>query len=273
MKYLSIAALLVVQASFAMGDESAKELVEKAVARDEQVFSGRIKWTQEFEGPHFGPRPPTVPPSRFQSFFKDEWAEGGKCFGGVDEWGHPMRGWSNGKVLPKSLENSIGAYRAGDLDDLKREGNVTVYLPRWAGGFFNRKLKRWAKQFPGQFEFVADDKVDGIAVKMVEAETRDEAPFGRNSPGGKIRLFIAPQLGYVIPRAEERTFDGTLVVRYEAIDFSEKSPGIWFPKLVQKVRGDVKHFVTFLDVQMLNQEIPASDFCVETIEDGRPKGE
>ena len=101
--------------------------------------------------------------------------------------------------------------------------------------------------------------------------------------GGAIRLYVAPQFGFVLPRIEFLTPSNQVAQSYDAIDFSEVAPGIHFPQRVWNethLAGGANRYRGEFSVRcdLINQSIPEDDFVVELppgtrIQDAREPGD
>ena len=94
----------------------------------------------------------------------------------------------------------------------------------------------YAEKHAGNFQSAGSATINGVPVVLLElavpADSQREA-FHMLLPalksGGTIRLYVAPQLGFVMPQS---SFSRPRTSRdsYESVDFSEVSPGIHFPR-------------------------------------------
>src|SRR5690606_13871898 len=99
-----------------------------------------------------------------------------------------------------------------------------VRPPLFAGYFWSQEQRAWVQQNTENFRLVSTSQVDGLKVKVCEAElgtAADAYAIMRRqppslSPGGILRLYLAPDQGCVIPAIEVVTKHGKVVARYSA---------------------------------------------------------
>jgi hypothetical protein len=99
--------------------------------------------------------------------------------------------------------------------------------------------------------------------------------------GGSLRVYVAPDLGFALPRYEYVAPDGRVVTRFDALDFKEDAPSLFFPRRCERQVFDPapKYYVEYVmtSVQRLNDVIPEEDFTLRiplgtNIHDVRGKG-
>ncbi len=82
-----------------------------------------------------------------------------------------------------------------------------------------------------------------------------------------MRLYVAPQLGFVLPRMEFVTASHQVAQTYNAKSFDEVAPGIYFPAHLSTethaTGGTSRYRGEFaVRCELINQPIPAEDFIV-----------
>jgi hypothetical protein len=97
-----------------------------------------------------------------------------------------------------------------------------------------------------------------------------------------MRLYVAPQLGFVLPRIELLTPAGQVAQSYDATEFSEVAPGIHFPRRLWTetyAAGGAACFRAEFATrcELINETIPGEDFVVDMplgtrIQDAREPG-
>lgn len=131
-----------------------------------------------------------------------------------------------------------------------------------------------------QKDFVASgsEKLDGIDVVLLtlslsEADHRAFMHLNKKiQGGGTLRLYVAPQLGHCLVRAQNVALDGTVMMTMDAREFAEVAPGLFFPtKWRRETLDDDARPCLYLDYEMkpklVNEPIPAEFFDVAV-----PKG-
>jgi hypothetical protein len=158
--------------------------------------------------------------------------------------------------------------------------------PTWAGAIWSPRARNWIAEHIDDFIFVGDEVVDGIPTKVVKAPLSNkyshdtaeifEVHHEGTSKGAELRLYIAPSLGYALPRADGLTEGGGEVVqRVEQTDFRQYTDTIYLPsKTEKKMVGKsysptnkggievIRELYTLSDIQMVNEAIPESDFII-----------
>jgi len=91
-----------------------------------------------------------------------------------------------------------------------------------------------------------------------------------------ISFYIAPKLTYAAVRIDFSTPEGFMVERYEALDFVEVAPGIFFPKVFCNIsnftssgRGYYVYQYLFSEINNVNKRIPDSAFKISVPEGAR----
>jgi hypothetical protein len=89
------------------------------------------------------------------------------------------------------------------------------------------------------------------------------------SDEGRLRIYVASQLGFVLPQIEFVDADGRVATRFSAEDFKQVGAGLFFPRLCQyrtfPDRNRPGHYLQYeiLQVKDVNEEIPEEAFVVD----------
>lgn len=277
--------------------EDASELINNSLIRDTAFVSGRLKWVEggsvnyqlskgkidiEFDVP------------RYASFSNDDWALGGKCFViSKNDWGYPSKSSFNDvyvEISPNKDPTAGNITVKNAIPISQMDINSGNAIPYWIGGYADKKIKNWIKENIEKFNYIKDDVVNGIPVKVCQAtvpkpnnqrfnqKSKEFNPTEKVNPLslGKndltLRVNIAPELGYVVVRLESIT-NGKVIKRDDALNFEKKS-NIWLPKnidlrIVSSINGDINnktnckyYLYEILESQLINEEIPDTDFIV-----------
>ncbi len=96
---------------------------------------------------------------------------------------------------------------------------------------------------------------------------------------GKLRIYIAPKLGYALPRIEYATLEGKVVQQFEASQFVPVNASLFFPRealcrTVYREQADVSRF-EISEITDVNQEISDGEFSINVpeltyVRDSRP---
>ena len=94
--------------------------------------------------------------------------------------------------------------------------------------------------------------------------------------GGKLRLYVARQLGYALPRIEHVDKFGTVQDKFDFSDFKQVAPGIFFPAVCRLGGGTFNRTYQIKKIERINGAFSNSDFVLPipadtAINDHRPK--
>jgi hypothetical protein len=264
------------------------ELVAGIVSRSKAVASGRITYTfksESFVGER-ALRPVSVPETT-TSFSDSSWAERSKSshLVQINHDGYflefvrtPQR---DGSVRPGAI-----LYPQRALES-RKELNAP---PLFAGSFWQRGQLRYIEKHAGEFRVTGSSTVNAIPVVALElavaAENYRDAfqiVLPALKSGGTIRLYVAPQLGFVLPRVEFLTPSRQVAQSYDSVDFTEVAPGIHFPQRLwtqtHAAGGSARYRAEFTTrCEFINQPVPEEDFIVELplgtrVQDAREPGD
>ena len=146
--------------------------------------------------------------------------------------------------------------------------------PIFAGSFWYREQLRFVENHCDDFRIVGSSVVNTVPVTILELvvpmESHREAfhvILPHLKSGGLIRLYVAPQLGFVLPRIEFVTASRQVAQTYDAKGFEEVAAGIYFPahcSTETHVTGGASRYRGEFAVrcELINQPIPPEDFIV-----------
>lgn len=192
-------------------------LITGAIDRSNAITSGRLEWTYH-SGRQYGP---------YEFVFSD------------DRWrmrAIPPAGrvtaayFSDGAIYVEMLlsgqsENlRIDRYRLTKMAPGTSWENYlpgTNYKPPLYAGSIPPHLL--PKELYGRdwrlFQWLESTNINGVATRVCDG------PQGQT----KVRLFIAPELGYAVPAIQHVNAQGQIASRQDAFDFKEVAPSIFFP--------------------------------------------
>jgi hypothetical protein len=107
--------------------------------------------------------------------------------------------------------------------------------PYYAGTFWFKEECKYIEKHAAEASLLGTSEFRGIAGMVLEWPISTEerwAALGHvdySVKGGRLRLLVAPQLGYVLPCYEYYDTQGKLSERRWAKDFQEYAPGIYIP--------------------------------------------
>ena len=264
------------------------ELVAGMVSRSTAIASGRIAYTFKSES-FVGERAltPVSIPETVTSFSDSSWAERTKS-------SHLVQINHDGYFLEfVRTPQHDGSVRPGAILYPQRSLESRKQLnapPLFAGSFWDREQLHYIEKHAGDFQIAGSSTVNAIPVTLLELAVAAESyrdAFHILLPalksGGIIRLYVAPQLGFVLPRVEFLTPSRQVAQSYDSIDFSEVAPGIHVPQRLwtqtHAAGGAARYRGEFtVRCELINQSVPEEDFVVELplgtrVQDAREPGD
>ncbi len=171
--------------------------------------------------------------------------------------------------------------------DAARGSNVVYTVPRH-GTFWYPEQTLFVDAQRQQAQSRGDEFVSGIRVHVlqwqVSANDFDEGflvipPSIAEQRKGLLRIYVAPDLGYALPRIEYCTLDGRVAKQIESTDFFEVEGGLHFPRQTKCTTFlENETFLTTVkidDTRYVNTSIPADVFAFDIpantrVRDSRP---
>jgi hypothetical protein len=271
---INACAMLILGAScstIATAEEPA-DLIQGVVARSQAIVSGRLDYTFTSARIKRGQATQStrLPQARV-SFSESSWAE--RVEGGqvtrINHGGYflefvqtPQRDGSSrpgATILPPKALASRGELNAP---------------PLFAGLFWHDEQLRYVEKHASECRLTGTREVNGVAVEVLELDVPGAShreAFHVFSPqlaaGGVIRLCVAPQLGYVLPRIEFLNRSNQVALSWNASGFSEVAPAISLPDRIwaqtHPPDGGGYRAEFTIHSELINQEIPLEDFSVD----------
>jgi hypothetical protein len=259
------------------GGGNTTRLVDGAVARHRAVFSGRFQYRLKAG---FRARDEIIgeDQARF-SFSGTSWARR-----------HP-----DGRVVVnhdgKWLRFGEGKQPDGSLDPglqilpSERLGATRPCPPYFAGSFWYDTPAKFIEAHRNDARDKGEVEVNGVRCRLLEwtvvkANDAFHAVNDLTRAGGFLRVYVAPDVGYALPRYEYVASNGVVGKRHDASEFREVAPGIFLPRYCSEQLFDPKpmYYAEYeiTEIQMINEAIPEEDFHIRIpagteITDGRGK--
>jgi hypothetical protein len=250
------------------GGQSAVEVVQGVLSRAEAIFSARLEYREQHG---FGIPPKLSLEAKLKaSFSGSSWAfrcpsSGGSATNHNGKW----VGWTKGDPTTGAAADYLVIKRPEPVDK-----TFPPAIPTFAGSFWFQTTKEYVNDHRRDAVLKGPSEANGIPVVVLEWSVPKDSVFKafeavgdltRN--GGVLRLFVAPQLGYVLPRVEHVGFGGGVEQRFEASDFVEAAPSIFIPKQFScqiynggKPGHNVRYEITHLE--KVNEVLPEEDFIL-----------
>lgn len=242
------------------------ELVQGVVARSEALFSGRIEYQALGD---FSPNKGLVKLKDETFYFSgSSWSV---FAAGSDT---PYETCYRGKYIKLSTT----AHPDGRLSHVARVrveqpiNKMGPELPVFAGSFWERDQRDYVRDHAREAKDKGQAEMNGVSTRILEWSVPEKDKYKAfhavgdiTDRGGTLRIYVAPQLGFVLPRIEILGLAGIVANRYDAFDFFEAVPGIFLPKrcqwLVYDREGDCITSITELKkVERINEPIPEDVF-------------
>lgn len=242
------------------------ELVQGVVARSEALFSGRIEYQKLGD----------FSPSKELVKLKDE-----TCYFSGSSWSvfaagsdNPYETCYHGKYIKLSTTTHPDG-RLSHVARVKVEQPINKrdpLLPVFAGSFWRRDQRDYVRNHAREAKDKGQAEVNGVSTRILEWSVPEKDKYKAfhavgdiTARGGTLRIYVAPQLGFVLPRIEILGLAGMVQDRYDAFDFFEAAPGIFLPKRCQRSvydrEGDCITSITELKkAERLNEPIPEDVF-------------
>jgi len=252
--------------------DEAKNLVEGAVLRRDALTSGKLIYTYESL-----PRKPTSFPKSVKIYLFSylNWSSKTKDLpqttasvndGSFTYFERPLK---EGQEIPIAGIQ----INAPVLYENKKHINKA---PVFAGSFWVSRMALFAKEHAKDYKVVGTKNINGINTKICEIQVPKalagqafvKQQVGRTTEGGKIRLYIAPQHGYVMPLIEYFDIKNNLCMSFTASNFSETSTGVWLPKKISRIdvnknpSKENNQKIFDISYERINEPIADSDFNI-----------
>jgi beta-lactamase regulating signal transducer with metallopeptidase domain len=140
--------------------------------------------------------------------------------------------------------------------------------PVYAGTIWYPATLPYLKEHTAAARLVRAETVNGIETQVVEWPVRPgevNAAFWRHndllSGGGIYRVYLAPQLGYTVPRIEFVDRFATPQFVFDFSEFKELAAGLWFPMKIRLQEHQEKGIVV-LEVAGVNVPIDEREFAM-----------
>ncbi len=269
-----------------------KEIVQGILARSEAVLSGQLRYHQESAFPGEKPKG-----GEFQVTFSGaSWRLDSK-FRASDVDVKLAPSVKNPKIAATPLQSDlelVNLSHHGKSLDFQRtpqpDGSIRNSAaiatekpidssfpspPVFAGSFWFPSTKEFLRQNIDKALRKPVTDVNGVKAELLEwnvpASEKFKAFHGINNltkNGGILRLFVSPQLGYVLPRIQFLGQADKVQASFDCSDFVECTDGIFIPKRVSLQYYDaegpgVRITYQISEAKKINEPIPDSDFVLQ----------
>lgn len=253
--------------------EADLQLVDALLARADAVFSGRM--TYSFTMGTEGQKPAHDAEGRFV-FSGSSWIQRGHGSNGQPDTEMVCHNGTTLAYIPTQQADGR-ITKLARVSPTKSFDSLGVKPPVFAGTFWRANTKRYVAANRQAVVNKGQAVVNGIETVVLEWDV----PAGKSGDafksfpsalqfGGRVRVYVAPQLGHALPRVEFLSRSGAPGTRFDATDFVRTPAGIFIPKELSSRRfPDKPKAAAFVeeyhirDVENINEPIPDSTFSVD----------
>jgi hypothetical protein len=157
------------------------------------------------------------------------------------------------------------------------------YPPLHAGTLWYTATRQFVRDHASKARVLGTKAINAIVTEGIECDVAEgdayRAFYSINEmlrQGGKLRLYAARQLGHALPRIEYVDRFGTVQYTFDASEFKEVAPGIFFPATYRTAAGSFTRAYRLKKIERINGALPDSEFVLPipadtSIHDERPK--
>jgi RNA polymerase sigma factor (sigma-70 family) len=155
--------------------------------------------------------------------------------------------------------------------------------PIRVGTIWNSATRSFVLDRAKQARSLGAENVNGVETTVLEWDVPVEDRYlafeaipEMLKEGGKLRIYVAPQLGHATPRIDHLDRFGTVQDRFEYSEFQEAAPTIFVPAVCENGVGVYKSAYRLTKVEDVNRPIPAEEFVLSipsgtSVQDERPR--
>lgn len=244
------------------------KLIQGALARSESFFSGRLHYrlTSGIPGNVFDDYAMRL------SFSGSSWAmrtEGDRTNAMISHRGKYVR------FMQTPQPDGRIRVTTSVVDEEESLHKHFPSPPTYAGTFWFPVTKQFVREHADKAQLKGTVEVNGVTAKLLEWKV-PKADISKafhavnelTMEGGLLRLYVAPQLGYALPRIEHVGENDTVMASFDSKDFEAVAEGLFLPKECKLQYFDRKgpgYSVRFQisNIEKANQTIPDKDFVVQ----------
>ena len=256
------------------GEDTKEKLIESLLARSTAITSGRIEYHVKVD---IAGRTERDTDYRF-SFSGESWASRNS------QWNQAIFN-HDGRLLTytETLQPDRRVSKTLTIGFSESPFQNPPYPPVRAGTLWNASTRRFVREQASRARLLGAETVNGVGTRVLEwdVDPKDKylAFHAINEllgGGGKLRLYVARQFEYALPRIEHVDKFGTVQDRFDFSDFIEVAPKIYVPTLCRLGVGDYTQNYHLTKIDSINEAIPSKDFVFSipagtAVQDIRPK--
>jgi len=291
--FLGLTVWLLVRSSdaLAQADPSAdtvSSLVAGVLARERAVISGRFVYRRTTISRRVeGERTETGEPVHF-TFMGESWTLRQRISGSLDDKMASFRDLEaemvsvnhKGSLVNYNVtkygkdQNKVSSYST--LENAKAVNEANETPPYFAGTIWHKTTVAYIQRNGDKARLSGTGEVDDVTVDVLEWDVAGaddcDAFYAVNDlleDGGILRLYVAPDLGYALPKIEHVGRSGEVHAVYRSRDFRRVADGVYFPQETSRQTRGVdsrKGFTwkyTFELIEDVNEPIDEKEFIIE----------
>ena len=143
------------------------------------------------------------------------------------------------------------------------------YPPMYAGTLWYGSTRQFVRDHASKARLLGAETVNGIETRCLEwnvGQVDTYKAFGEINEmlkdGGRLRLYVARQLGHALTRIEHVDKFGTVQDKFDFSDFKEVAPGIFFPTVCRLGGGGYNRTYQLKKIERINGVLSHSDFVL-----------
>jgi len=255
-------------------EDTKEKLIDGLLARSTAIASGRIEYHVKVD---IAGRTLTDSDYRF-SYSGESWATRNP------QSNHAIVN-HEGRLLSYSeaLQRDGAVHRSLTIGFSESPFKNPPYPPVRAGTLWSSSTRRFVREQASRARFLGAETVNGVGTRALEWDVDPKDKYlafhainDLLSDGGKLRLYVARQLGYALPRIEHVDKFGTVQDQFDFSDFREVAPEIHVPAICRLGRGNFEQKYHLTKIEKVNESIPNNDFVLSipagtSVGDNRPK--
>jgi hypothetical protein len=247
------------------------DLLTGVIDRARAATSGHLTYSFS-SGPVGSTTPPRQLPTRDLWFDREDWIDRNRGTVPIEVMIH-RRTYAFQYTETRQETGVIARDAVISAADAVASGGENLH-PWFAGSFWTPQQLQYVERHRQEFRIAAETSLEGATCVVCELDVpaADVTPYLREpnsllADGGRLRLYVAPQLGFGMPQIEISAPNGRTAVVYTARSWAELPGPVYFPRQIRKEvrRPNGSTFFEQIEIapELIGQPIPESTFSLE----------